>query len=41
MDTTTLVDERHGRHLLVCTAAGSDAEVAAASRSGRLEIVEL
>lgn len=30
-----------GRHLLVCTAAGSDAETAAASPTGRLEIVEL
>ena len=30
-----------GRHLLVCTAVGSDAEVAAASATGRLEIVEL
>ena len=30
-----------GRHLLVCTAAGSDAEIAGASPTGRLEIVEL
>jgi sugar lactone lactonase YvrE len=30
-----------GRHLLVCTAAGSDAETAASAPSGRLEIVEL
>ena len=30
-----------GRHLLACTAAGSDAETAAASPTGRLEIVEL
>lgn len=30
-----------GRHLLVCTAAASDAEVAAAAPTGRLEIVEL
>jgi sugar lactone lactonase YvrE len=30
-----------GRHLLVCTATASDAETAAASPTGRLEIVEL
>ena len=30
-----------GRHLLVCTATASDAEVAAAAPTGRLEIVEL
>lgn len=30
-----------GRHLLVCTAAGSDADTAGASPTGRLEIVEL
>ena len=29
-----------GRHLLVCTAAASDAEIAAASPTGRLEIVD-
>jgi sugar lactone lactonase YvrE len=30
-----------GRHLLVCTAGSSDAEVAAAAPNGRLEIIEL
>ncbi|HSL72912.1 MAG TPA: SMP-30/gluconolactonase/LRE family protein [Ilumatobacteraceae bacterium] len=30
-----------GRHLLVCTAASSDHEVAAATPTGRLEVVEL
>ena len=30
-----------GRHLLVCTAAASDAETAAAAPHGRLELVEL
>jgi sugar lactone lactonase YvrE len=30
-----------GRHLLICTAESSDAEIAAAVPNGRLELIEL